>query len=52
MNGDANNILLTAELESYTKVNYETSDPVYTIQPVVKLVAQPAASCKQTFNQL
>ena len=30
------------------------SNPVYTIQiqPVVKPVEQPAASCKQTFNRL
>ena len=28
------------------------SNPVYTIQPVVKSVEQPATSCKQTFYQL
>ena len=28
-----------------------SSDPLYTIQPVVKPVEQPAASCKQTFNR-
>jgi len=26
--------------------------PIYTIQPVVKPVEQPAASCKETFNRL
>jgi len=28
------------------------SNPVYTIQPVVQPVWQPAVSCKQTFNRL
>jgi len=28
------------------------SDPVYTIQPVVKPLEQPVVSCIQTFNRL
>ena len=29
-----------------------TEQPVYTMQPVVQPVEQPASSCKQTFNRL
>jgi len=31
---------------------YKTLNPVYTIQPVVKPVLQPVASCMQTFHRL
>ena len=45
---DVNSLILRIASVSTVEDLY----PVYTIQPIVKPVEQPAASCKQTFNRL